>query len=175
MSRKHKERPGRARPPAAARSQKSFAAFQDKAFAPVDIASLVFFRVAFGSLLVWHVCSFLARGLVGPSWLQPRFLFKYYGFSWVHPWPGPWLYFHWGAVALLALLVAVGCLYRPSAVLLCLSYVYFFLLDQARYVNHTYLISLFSFLLIFVPAHRSFSVVTFASSVTNNEPPVRSA
>ena len=134
---------------------------RSEAFAPVDIASLVFFRIAFGFLLVWHVCSYLAKGLIGPNWLEPRFLFKYYGFSWVHPWPGNWLYVHWAAVGVFALLLALGFLYRASAILLFFSYTYFFLLDQARYVNHTYLICLFGFLMIFVPAHRAFSIDTW--------------
>jgi hypothetical protein len=54
--------------------------------------------------------------------------------------------------------VTVGFLYRVSAALLFLSYAYFFLLDEARFVNHTYLICLFGFLLIFVPANRALSV-----------------
>ena len=52
-------------------------------------------------------------------------------------------------------------LYRISTALFFLSQTYFFLLDQGRYVNHTYLICLFSFLLIFVLAHRAFSIDTW--------------
>ena len=91
-------------------------------------------------------------------WIKPPFLFKYAGFSWVHPWSGNGLYIHWILLGLFALFLAIGFLYRISAVLFFLSHTYFFLLDQGRYVNHTYLICLFSFLLIFVPAHRAFSV-----------------
>ncbi|HEX4638159.1 MAG TPA: HTTM domain-containing protein [Chthoniobacterales bacterium] len=131
---------------------------RESAFAPVDIASLVFFRIAFGALLIWHVWSYCALNRVGRFWLEPRFLFKFCGFSWVHPWSAHWLYIHWVAIGVLALFVAIGFFYRASAALLFLSYTYFFLLDEAQYVNHTYLICLFSFLFIFVPAHRAFSV-----------------
>jgi hypothetical protein len=131
---------------------------QNRAFAPVDIASLVFFRIAFGVLMAWEVCRYFRNGWVSHHWLEPRILFKYYGFSWIHPWPGHWLYVHWAALGILGLLVAAGFLYRISASLMFLSYAYFFLLDEARYVNHTYLICLFCFLLIFVPANRAFSV-----------------
>jgi hypothetical protein len=138
---------------------KSFLAkLQDRAFAPVDIASLVFFRIAFGLLMVWEVCRYFALGRIAAYWLEPRFLFKYYGFSWVQPWSGDWLYLHWAALGFFALFVAAGFLHRASAALLFLSYAYFFLLDEARYVNHTYLICLFSFLLIFVPANRALSL-----------------
>lgn len=105
-----------------------------------------------------NVAWFLRYNLIAECWIKPKFLFKYYGFSWVQPWPGNWLYIHWAVLGLLALFIAAGFLYRASTVAFFLSYSYFFLLDQARYVNHTYLISLFSFLLIFVPAHRAFSI-----------------
>jgi vitamin K-dependent gamma-carboxylase len=141
------------------RAQKSLVAkVVDSAFAPVDIASLVFFRIAFGLLMVWDVCQHFSRHWIAAYWLQPRFLFKYYGFSWVQPWPDNWLYLHWAALGLFALFIAAGFVYRASAALFFLSYAYFFLLDEATYVNHTYLICLFGFLLIFVPANRAFSV-----------------
>jgi hypothetical protein len=128
------------------------------AFEPVDIASIVFFRIAFGGLMIWDVCRHFSNHRIALYWSDPRFLFKFYGFSWVHPWPDNWLYIHMAALGVFALFVAVGFLYRISAALLFLSWTYFFLLDEARYVNHTYLICLFSFLLIFVPAHRALSV-----------------
>lgn len=131
---------------------------QNRAFAPVDIASLVFFRIALGLLMAWEVCRYFRNESVYHYWLEPKFLFKYYGFSWVHPWPGNWLYIHWAILGVLALFVAFGFLYRISATLMFLSYAYFFLLDEARYVNHTYLICLYCLLLVIVPAHRSFSI-----------------
>jgi len=127
-------------------------------FAPVDIASLVFFRIAFGLLMLRMVQLVWSLDRISQWWIEPSFLFKYPGFSWVHPWPGNGLYVHWILLGVFALFLTVGFLYRISATLFFLSHTYFFLLDQGRYVNHTYLICLFSFLLIFVPAHRAFSV-----------------
>jgi vitamin K-dependent gamma-carboxylase len=141
-----------------ARLKSFFAEVQRRAFAPVDIASLVFFRIAFGLLMAFEVARYFKNGWVYSHWLEPRLLFKYYGFSWVDPWPAHWLYLHWAALGVLALFVAAGFLYRITAPLLFLSYAYFFLLDEVWYVNHTYLICLFCFLLIFVPAHRTLSI-----------------
>lgn len=138
---------------------KSFAAnIRKNAFTPIENASLVFFRVAFGLLMVCEVWRYFANSWIALHWIEPRFLFKYYGFSWIQPWPGNWLLIHWAALGLFAFFVAAGFLYRVSAALMFLSYAYFFLLDEARFVNHTYLLCLFSFLLIFVPAHRAFSI-----------------
>jgi vitamin K-dependent gamma-carboxylase len=131
---------------------------QRKLFAPVDIASLVFFRIAFGLVMLWMVQKVWSLHRISRWWIEPPFLFKYAGFSWVHPWPGNGLYIHWILLGVFALFVTAGFFYRTSAALFCLSHTYFFLLDQGRYVNHFYLISLLSFLLIFAPANRALSV-----------------
>ena len=128
------------------------------AFAPVDNASIVFFRIAFGLLMVWRAWSYLSNDWIAAYWIKPRFHFRFYGFSWVQPWPGYGVYLHWTILAVLALFLAIGFFYRGSALLLFLSLTYFFLLDETWYQNHDYLIVLFSFLLIFVPAQRAASV-----------------
>ena len=140
------------------RIERFFARARNSAFAPVDIGSIVFFRIAFGLLMAWHVWTFFTAYRLTGYFLEPSLLFKYYGFGWVHPWPGNGLYIHKIAMGVFALFIATGFIYRTSAALFLLSYLYFFLLDEARYQNHEYLICLFSFLLIIVPAHRVFSV-----------------
>ena len=140
------------------RLERFFERARTSAFAPGDIASIVFFRIAFGLLMAWHVWTFFTEHRLVGYFLEPHLLFKYYGFAWVHPWPGDGLYIHKIAMGVFALFIAAGFIYRVSAALFLLSYLYFFLLDEARYQNHEYLICLFSFLLIFIPAHRAFSV-----------------
>ena len=68
------------------------------------------------------------------------------------------MYLVFFAMGLAALGVALGFLYRASAILFFLTYTYVFLLDKTHYNNHYYLISLLGFLLIFVDAHRWASV-----------------
>lgn len=132
------------------------------AFAPVDIASIVFFRIALGLLMAWHVWTFFTEHRLVGYFLEPRLLFKYYGFAWVQPWPGNGLYIHKIAMTVSALFIAAGLFYRASATLFLLSYLYFFLLDEARYQNHEYLICLFTSFLIFIPAHRALSLDAMA-------------
>ncbi len=131
---------------------------QKSAFAPVDIASLVFSRIAFGLLMVCEIWMYYTHGWIATDWIEPRFHFKYYGFSWVEPWRGNGMYVHWATLGVLGLFIAAGFLYRVSAALFFLGFTYTFLIDQATYLNHTYLICLFSFLLIFAPANRALSV-----------------
>jgi len=132
--------------------------WRERAFAPVDSASLAAFRIAFGLLMTWDVWRFFSHHRISPYWLEPRLLFKYYGFSWVQPWPGNGLYIHWAILGVLAVFIAAGFLYRPSVILFCLGYTYTFLLDASRWLNHTYFVCLLSFLLIFIPAHRGYSI-----------------
>jgi vitamin K-dependent gamma-carboxylase len=68
------------------------------------------------------------------------------------------MFVHMLALGALAVLVTIGLWYRLSSALLFLGFTYIFLLEQARYLNHFYLVVLITFLMIFVPAHRAFSV-----------------
>lgn len=127
-------------------------------FAPVDIASLAFFRVAFGVIMLWEVWRYYEYSWIGAYYIEPVFHFSYYGFGWVEPWPGVGMYLHFLAIGMLAGCVMLGLFYRVSAALLFLSLSYVFLLEQTLYLNHFYLVYLISGLLIFIPAHRSFSL-----------------
>ena len=127
-------------------------------FEPVDIASLVYFRVAFGVIMLWEVWRYFDHGWIARYWIRPTLHFTYYGFDWVHPWPASGMYLHWVALGALAILITLGLWYRISATLFFLGFTYTFLLEQARYLNHFYLICLISFLMIFIPAHRAASL-----------------
>ena len=133
-------------------------AIRNHLFGPVDIASLVVFRVMFGAIMLWEVWRYLDHQWIKRYYIDPDFHFKYWGFEWVQPWPGFWMYIHFAAMALFAVFIIVGFLYRLSAALFFMLFTYMYLLDQALYLNHFYLVCLMSFLLIFVPAHRARSV-----------------
>jgi vitamin K-dependent gamma-carboxylase-like protein len=128
------------------------------ALAPVDIASLACFRVAFGAVMVWEVYRYFSKGWIARYYIDPEFHFTYYGLGWVKPWPGDGMYVHFAVLGLAAAGVMLGLFYRLSASLFFLCFTYVFLLDQARYLNHFYLVSLVAFLLIFLPAHRALSL-----------------
>jgi len=127
-------------------------------FEPVDAASLVAFRIAFGLLMFVEVVRYFAYGWIDSYFIIPTFHFSYFGFGWVRPWIGPGMNIHFAVLGILALFIAAGLWYRVSALLFFVGFTHVFLLDQARYLNHFYLIALLSLLLVFVPAHRSFSI-----------------
>jgi vitamin K-dependent gamma-carboxylase len=127
-------------------------------FRPVDISFLVFFRIVFGAIMLWEGYRFFNAGWISRYYIEPVVYFTYYGFSWVRPWPGRGMYLHFFALGVLAFCVLIGLCYRIAAPFFFLGFTYVFLLDQTRYLNHFYLICLISFLMIFLPAERTFSV-----------------
>ncbi len=138
-------------------------------FEPIDIAWLVVFRIAFGALMLWDAFRYLSKGTVLRQYILPTFQFKYFGFEWVSPLPDDWMYLVFYVWGILALFILLGLWYRLSAILFFLTFTYVFLLDQTAYLNHNYLISLVSFLMIFLPANRNFSLDTLWKPHTRTE------
>ena len=120
------------------------------------IASLVFFRIAFGVVMLieairylvanWpsentgllHLITFLTLDLIGFS------RFRENGMN----------YLFW-FLGLLGICIALGAFYRYAVTLFFLSFSYLFLLEKAQYLNHFYLICLLSFILIFLSCQSS--------------------
>lgn len=65
------------------------------------------------------------------------------------------MYYHFIIVGILALCVMAGFFYRVTSWLLFIGFTYWFLLDETRYLNHLYLVSLLAFLMALMPAHRA--------------------
>ena len=126
-------------------------------FDPIDNGWLVYFRVLFGIEMLWVVWKHY-EGMRLRFNISSPFLFKYYGFEWVQPWPEFWMWFHLGVMGVLAVFIILGLLYRVSMFLFFLGFTYLFLLNQANYLNHYYLVCLLALVMIFIPAHQSFSV-----------------
>ena len=125
---------------------------------PVDIASLVVFRFLFGLLMAAAIARFISKGWVRELYVEPVFHFAYPGFEWIRPWPDALMHAHFVGLALLAVGVALGLFYRICIALFFLGFTYVELIDQTAYLNHYYLISLISGLMIFLPANRAWSI-----------------
>jgi hypothetical protein len=61
-------------------------------------------------------------------------------------------------MALAALFICIGLFYRVATLVFFFCFCYAELLDKTYYLNHYYLVTICSFLLMFAPAHRYFSV-----------------
>lgn len=145
-------------PSLGARTLSAARRWADDLFEPVDPISLVFLRVSFGVIMLVEVWRFWDHGWIERYYIRPDFLFKYYGFEWVHPWPGDGMYWHFVLIAVVSLMIAVGLFYRLASILFFFAFSYIFLLDQARYLNHFYLVILIALLMMLVPASRAYSL-----------------
>lgn len=120
-------------------------------------APLAVFRLLFGSLIFLSVIRFWAKGWIEELYIQPAYFFSYFGFEFVKP-IGEYTYLIFIICALSALGVAAGLFYRFSIIALFISFTYIELMDKSTYLNHYYFVSMICLLLIFLPAHVSFSL-----------------
>ncbi|EAQ79258.1 HTTM domain-containing protein [Blastopirellula marina] len=130
-------------------------------FAPQSIAPLVFFRIFFGAMMLYHLYGMTVDHWIHFFYIAPDFHFTYPGFEWVQPWPGDGMYLHVAVMGVAAMGISLGLFYRLSALVFCLGYTHLFLIEKALYQNHCYLICLLSGILIVIPAHRACSLDAF--------------
>lgn len=127
-------------------------------FAPTDIASIVIFRIIFGAIMFWETLRYFSKGWISRYWVEPQYHFTYWPFDFIQPLPGNGMFILFGVLSILSVFIMIGFLYRTSIFLFFILFTYSFLLEQTRYLNHFYLVVLISFILLFIPAHRSYSV-----------------
>lgn len=130
----------------------------ERATEPVDPASLAAFRIAFGLLVLIAVLRHLAHGWVAAFYLEPRVFFPYPGLEWIVSLPAAGMYALYAGLGACALAIALGAGTRLAAALFCLGFTYVHLIDRTNYLNHYYLVSLVSALLVAVPAGATWSV-----------------
>ena len=129
-----------------------------KLFSPVDIGLLVVYRIAFGGCMLFEVYRYFAHGWIERKFINPQFYFTYYGFSWVQPFSGDGMYIVFAVLGVCAACIMIGFLYRLASIVFFLGFTYIFLLDQANYLNHFYLLSILSLIGIFLPLNRAWSI-----------------
>jgi len=134
----------------------------------VSISSLVFFRLSFGAILLWEVFRYFDNGWIARYWMRPDFYFSYSGFGWLQPLPGDGMLLLFYGLGVCAVAILLGLFYRWATILFFIGFTYVFLLDKTNYLNHFYLISLISFLLIFLPANRALSLDVYFKRVQKN-------
>ena len=123
---------------------------------------LAVYRLGFGLLVMFSIVRFWYNGWIESLYLEPDFHFSFLGFSWVKP-LGIYTYFIFIICFISALFVMLGYKYRIAIITLFLSFTYIELMDKTTYLNHYYLVSSLSFLMIFLPC-----ASYFALDSTNN-------
>ena len=122
----------------------------------VTIAPLVTFRILFGILMLFSVIRFWWNGWIYSQYIEPRLYFPF--IEGLRPVEGQGMYGIFFLIGLSALMIALGYFYRVFTLLFFVLFTYVELLDKTNYLNHYYFISLVSFLLIWAPANKNFSL-----------------
>lgn len=127
-------------------------------FKRVSIAPLIIFRIIFGALLLYGSVRFVAKGWVKTLYIDPELYFGYLGFEWVQPLSGHWMFLPFILMIIASVMIILGLGYRIATFTFFICFTYVEMLDKSNYLNHYYFVSLMSFLLIFLPANRDFSL-----------------
>jgi vitamin K-dependent gamma-carboxylase len=125
---------------------------------PVDSTSLAVFRMVFGCAVAADMVRYVVRGNVDQIWVRPQYHFTYFPFDGLELLPGPLMHALFWLLAALGVLIAVGLLTRLACVSFAVLFTYVFLLEQAVYLNHFYLICLLAWLLALLPANAAWSL-----------------
>ena len=132
---------------------------QELLFRPISIASLACFRIIFGLLgFIDILSSWLYYHRIVDAYSPDRIRFPYMGFEWLPTFYDPWMSLIFIVILIAALGIIFGQWYRLSTTVFAFGFLYIFLLEKAHYLNHGYLFCWLSFVMIFLPADRAFSL-----------------
>lgn len=118
-------------------------------------------------MLFLSIIRFWANGWIAELYIKPKYFFGFYGLEFIKP-LGNYTYILFIICAIAAILVAIGLWYKKAIIVLFFSFTYIELMDKSTYLNHYYFTSLVLFLLMFLPAHRYFSVDAYQDKSLNN-------
>lgn len=124
-----------------------------KLFRPIDNASLVLFRIFFGFLFACETFGAIITGWVRNNFVVTEFTFSHIGMEWLQPLPGYGMYFYYGIMGCLSLLVMLGYRYRLSLGWLMVLWAGTYFMQKTSYNNHYYLLMLVGFIMFFLPAN----------------------
>lgn len=125
---------------------------------PLDSAWPAAFRILSGLTLCVSMLRFRGYGWVDAFFVTPEFHFKYYGFAGVESLARIAMHGLSCGLAVLALAIACGALYRVAAALFAGGFIYLQLVDVPNYLNHFYFADLLAGLFAISPAHRALSI-----------------
>ena len=125
------------------------------------IAPLIIFRIAFGIMMFVSTLRFFLNDWIHKLYIEPTFFFKYYGFEWVKPLGEIGMYVLFTLVLISSIFIILGYYYKISMTFFAFCFTYIELIDKTNYLNHYYFVSIISFIMIFLPAQRYFSLDIF--------------
>ncbi len=130
----------------------------NKIFRPIDNAQLVVFRIFFGLVFIFESVGSLTSGWAAKNTVNPTVNFTFMGFEWLQYLMGPYMYVHFGLMAIASVGVMLGYKYRFSIISLTVLWGCVYFMQKTSYNNHYYLMFLIGLLMCFLPANRYASI-----------------
>jgi vitamin K-dependent gamma-carboxylase len=127
-------------------------------FKHIDNIGLILFRIAFGALIAIEGFGAISTGWVRRTLVEPLFTFNFIGFDFIQPLPGTGMYWYFALMGVFGVFVMLGYKYRFSMACYALMWTCVYLMQKTSYNNHYYLMMLLCWIMVFLPAHRWFSV-----------------
>ena len=137
----------------------------------VDNLSLIYFRILWGSMMLNLSLSYVWDNgeKIGSHFFSSHYHFKFIGFEWIKVIPLNYLYWVCIIMSLMALNVMIGFFTRFSMFLWVSIFFYIYMLEEAYYLNHFYLILIISFLMIFIPLSDNYSIDLLMGRIKKRE------
>lgn len=125
---------------------------------PINNVRLIAFRICFGFVMFYECVGSIMNGWVKDKYVDTHFNFAFIGFEWLNILHGSFMYVYYFVMAFMAFCIALGLCYRFSSVLFAILWSLIYLSDKSHYNNHFYLMVLLSWIMVFVPANKRFSL-----------------
>ncbi|WP_294822121.1 HTTM domain-containing protein [uncultured Flavobacterium sp.] len=118
-----------------------------------DNSPLVAFRIMFGFILLWQAAKHIMYGWIENLLVQPKFTFSFIWIEWLQPLHGKGMYWYYGAMCVLSVLIIIGYGYRLATGGFAILWAGAYLMQKTVYNNHHYLLILMCFLMLLMPAN----------------------
>ncbi|MBU2997813.1 HTTM domain-containing protein [Cellulophaga baltica] len=127
-------------------------------FKKIDNIGLILFRIFFGILISFECYGAILTGWVKANLVEPTVYFPFIGFEFLNVLRGQGMYLYFVIMGTLGLLISIGYKYRYSMIGFAVLWSGAYLMQKTSYNNHYYLLFLVSWIMVFFPAHKDYSI-----------------
>lgn len=127
-------------------------------FQQIDNTGISIFRILFGLLLMLEGFGAILTGWVREVFILPEFTFSFIPFSFLQPLPGNGMYIYFIILGILGAAIMLGYKYRIAIIGYSLLWSGVYFMQKTSYNNHYYLMMLLCWIMVFIPAHRRYSI-----------------
>lgn len=132
--------------------------FNNLLFQRIDNSQIIIFRIFFGLLMAVECWGSIATGWVKETFVEPQFSFTFIGLEWTNFLLGNTMYYIYGFLGFMGILIMLGAFYRITTILFALGWSLVYFMQKEHYNNHYYLVMLIAWFMVFIPANRYKSI-----------------